>query len=125
MRFLIDECVGPTVTRWLRREGHDVCAVFEEARGATDDTLVRKASREHRILVTNDKDFGEQVFREGAPHGGVVLLRLQDERPLNQVRKLRHLLQGYADRLTERFTVVTEAGVRFAGNRPGHEQTED
>ena len=85
MRFLVDECVDPTLTWWLRQEGHDVCPVFEEARGATDDVLVFKGAREHRILVTNDKDIGEQVFREGSPHRGTVLLWLQDERPMNPV----------------------------------------
>ena len=122
---MIDECVGPTVTRWLRQEGHEVGSVFEEARGATDDALVRQASREHRVLVTNDEDFGEQVCREGRPHGGIVLLRVQDGRPMNQVSKLRHLLRWYADRLPDGFAVVTEAGGRFAGNRLGHEQPED
>ena len=82
-------------------------------------------AREHRVLVTNDEDFGEQVFREGRPHGGIVLLRRQDGRPMNQVRKLSHFLRWYADRLPNGFTVVREAGVRFAGDRVGHGRTED
>ncbi len=24
MRFLVDECTGPTVARWLQEQGHDV-----------------------------------------------------------------------------------------------------
>lgn len=116
MRFLIDECVGPTVAQWLRQEGHDVCSVFEEARGATDEELVHKAHRENRILLTTDKDFGEKAFRERRSHRGIVLLRLQDERPMNQVRIIRRLLQLYEDQLPDRFSVVTEAGVRFAMN---------
>ena len=34
MRFLVDECTGPAVARWLREQSHDVFSVFEEARGA-------------------------------------------------------------------------------------------
>jgi len=37
MRFLVDECTGPQVAKWLRGEGHEVFSVFDEARGMTDD----------------------------------------------------------------------------------------
>ena len=37
MRFLVDECTGSKVARWLRGENHDVFSVFDEARGMTDD----------------------------------------------------------------------------------------
>ena len=76
-RFLIDECISPVVASWLREEGYDVFSVFEEARGAADEELIRRARRENRVLVTSDKDFGK-ICREGMPHGGIVLLRLQD-----------------------------------------------
>jgi len=33
MRFLVDECTGPTVAEWLRNQKHEVFSVFEEARG--------------------------------------------------------------------------------------------
>ena len=61
MRFLVDECTGPAVARWLREKGHDVFSVFEQARGMQDDVVIAKAFEENRILITNDKDFGEKV----------------------------------------------------------------
>lgn len=30
MRFLVDECTGPAVAEWLRRQDHDVVSVFDE-----------------------------------------------------------------------------------------------
>lgn len=33
MRFLVDECTGPSVARWLREQGYDVFSVYEQARG--------------------------------------------------------------------------------------------
>jgi len=46
MRFLVDECTGPAVAKWLRGEGYDVFSVFEESRGADDDTIIRKERNE-------------------------------------------------------------------------------
>ena len=95
MRFLVDECTGPAVARWLREQGHDVFSVFEKARGIDDDNVIQKAFSENWILITNDKDFGEKVFREQRQHKGVVLLRLDDERAARKIDTLQRLLRVY------------------------------
>jgi predicted nuclease of predicted toxin-antitoxin system len=79
--------------------------------------VIRRAYDERRILITNDKDFGEKVYRQGDPHRGVVLLRLDNERSANKISVLRNLLSEYADRLHDRFVVVTEEQVRFSRSR--------
>ena len=43
MRFLVDECTGPGVARWLRQQGHEVYSVFDESRGIDDDSVLRLA----------------------------------------------------------------------------------
>ena len=103
MRFLVDECTGPAVARWLRCRSHDVFSVYGEARGMADEDVIDKAYSENRILITNDKDFGEKVYRERLPHRGVVLLRLHDERSPNKIAAIRRLLAGYADELADRY----------------------
>lgn len=114
MSFLVDECAGPSVANWLRKQGHDVFSVYDSARGIDDDVVVEKAFAENRILITNDKDFGNQVFRERKPHHGVVLLRLDDERAKIKIEVLEQLLTNYGEHLSDQFVVVTEKSVRFA-----------
>lgn len=114
MRFLVDECTGPAAARWLREQGHEVFSVFDQARGMDDDDIVQKGFTEDWVLITNDKDFGEKVFRDQRQHKGVVLLRLDDERAASKINTIKRLLDDYADRLAGAFTVVTETQVRFA-----------
>ena len=114
MRFIVDECTGPKVARWLHEQGHEVFSVYDEARGIEDEIIIQKAVAENWILITNDKDFGEKVYKERRPHRGVVFLRLENERAGNKRETLRQLLEAYADRLTDNFVVVTESRVRFA-----------
>ena len=114
MRFLVDECTGSRVATWLDENGHEVFSVYDEARGSTDDEILTKAYAETWILITNDKDFGELVFRERRPHHGVVFLRLDDERSIAKIATLEKLLENYAERLPDRFVVVTDNQVRFA-----------
>lgn len=113
MRFLVDECTGPAVARWLREQGHIVFSVFDEARGLSDETIIQKTFAENWILITIDKDFGEAIYRNGYPHHGVVLLRLDDERAFNKIAVIERLLAAYATELVDRYVVVTEKRVRF------------
>ena len=113
MRFLVDECTGPAVARWLRSQGHDVFSVYEDARGLADDEILAKAFAEVWILVTNDKDFGEKVYRERRSHHGIILLRLRDPRAGSKIGTLHQLITNFANQLAESFVVVTERGARF------------
>ncbi len=113
MRFLVDECTGPAVARWLSDQSHEVFSVYGEARGMADDDILDKAYSEDWILITNDKDFGEKVYREKQPHHGVILLRLKDERAASKIDAIEKLLDGYENQLADAFVVVTETQVRF------------
>lgn len=112
MRFLVDECTGPRVSKWLESEGHDVFCIFRDGRGMDDRSIFRKAQAEQRILITNDKDFGELIFREGMRLGGLVLLRLEDERSSVKIGVLQKLLSNHKDKLPGFFIVATEKTVR-------------
>ncbi len=114
MRFLVDECTGPAVAHWLREQEYEVFSVYEEVRGMDDDDVIAKAYAENWILITNDKDFGEKVYREQRPHKGVLLLRLEDERTANKIAALQRLLECFEGQLANQFVVVTERQVRFA-----------
>ncbi len=116
MRFIVDECTGPSVARWLTTNGHDVVSVSDETPGITDSEVLSRASSEDRILITNDRDFGELIFRDARPHRGVVFLRLEDERPANKVRVLEALLATHFSQLPNRFVVATETEVRLANS---------
>ena len=119
MRFIVDESTGAAVVRHLHAAGHDVLAVADEMPQAGDPDVLARAAHEGRILVTNDKDFGELIFRSGQAHSGVLLLRLQDESSANRVRVVQTVLERYADRLSGSFTVATDGYVRI---RPGRQQ---
>jgi predicted nuclease of predicted toxin-antitoxin system len=70
------------------------------------------AHREGRILITDDRDFGELVFRLRQPHAGVVSLRLGEYADLaTKIDRLDYVLTHHADQL-DRFLVVTGTSVR-------------
>jgi predicted nuclease of predicted toxin-antitoxin system len=117
VRFLVDECTGPIVARWLSTQGHEVLSIYDEARGLDDEAILIRACAEDRVIVTNDKDFGDLVFRKQMPHRGVILLRLTNPNPADQIAALDRFLASGTD-IAGGFVVVSEASIRVAGG-PG------
>jgi predicted nuclease of predicted toxin-antitoxin system len=117
LKFIVDESTGAAVVELLRRSGHDIVSIAETMPQAKDDDILNKVVNKNRILVTNDKDFGELIYRSGRDHAGVILLRLHDERPENRVRVTVTLLDRYSNRLSDNFIVATEKKVRIRSPR--------
>jgi predicted nuclease of predicted toxin-antitoxin system len=112
MRFLADECCDAALVDALRGDGHDVLYAIESLRGATDDDLLTRAVSEHRILLTEDKDFGELVYRLRRPAHGIVLLRFDVGDRALKVLRLRYLLEKEPERLPGAFVVLEVDKVR-------------
>jgi len=117
MKFLVDECTGKSVVVCLREAGHDAASVAEAMPHATDEDVLRRAVSERRIVVTNDKDFGELVYRSEWEHGGVVLLRLRNEQAENRIRVMKAVLETVGDRLQDHYVVATDTGIRIRSGR--------
>ena len=75
MRFIADESCDFAAVRALRALGHDVVAVAELDPGLDDNRVVALALDEQRVLLTEDKDFGQIVFASRRPGPGVVFIR--------------------------------------------------
>lgn len=110
MRFLIDECTGKKLAKLLEKESHDVLFAGDVMPSASDDEVIRKAEEDNRILITDDKDFGELVFRLGKPTKGVILLRT-GVNPEKRLKTLVKLFKNYE--IEEKFVVLKEVTVRI------------
>jgi len=75
MLFIADESCDFAVVRALRAAGHDVLAVAELDPGLNDDQVIVRALDERRVLLTEDKDFGQLVFASLRPSPGVISIR--------------------------------------------------
>ncbi|MCP3962548.1 MAG: hypothetical protein GY719_32305 [bacterium] len=113
MKFLADECCDAGLVAALRQDGHDAAYVFETQRGAVDPEVLQRAFAEDRILLTEDKDFGELVYRLHQPAYGIVLLRFDVAERSWKTPRLRDLLANHAERLPGHFVVLEARKVRI------------
>lgn len=113
MKLMLNENISGTVIKTLRQRGHDVISVKESMRGMSDKAILERAQNENRVVVTNDKDFGELAFHFGLPaESGVILFRLSGTTPENDNDRMVEALESGLD-FQGNFCVVTEERIRL------------
>ena len=113
MRFLLDACAASQMLEEaLTTLGHDVRAARGEYARASDEALLALAYEERRVLVTEDKDFGEMIFLRRLRHPCIV--RLVGLTVTEQVEAMRDVIQRHGDALLAgAIVVVTRRRVRI------------
>jgi predicted nuclease of predicted toxin-antitoxin system len=112
MRWLVDECLDAGLVARLRASGHDVIYMAETAPATSDAEVMARAQRDGRLLLTEDKDFGDLVFRRGGQVPGVVLLRIDPAMHALKSRRLDAAIVRFGDNLFGRYMIVEEARFR-------------
>lgn len=111
MQLLANENFPRQAVEALRGQGHDVAWIADGLAGTKDAEVLALAVRESRVLVTQDKDFGELAFRSKLPATcGVVLFRVTPDPALVAATALR-AFSGTAD-FRGKFVVVEVNRVR-------------
>jgi predicted nuclease of predicted toxin-antitoxin system len=113
MKFLANENIEKRIITFLRNAGHDVSYCAEIRPRLDDDAVLHIANREHRIIITNDKDFGELTYLQHKTKTGILLLRFQIEDTEYKIDTIKKVLKEYADKIPRHFIVVSEDKLRI------------
>ena len=109
MKFLLDVCASSRgLQSLLTDRGLDVVSAVALDPRATDEVLLETALAQQRILITEDKGFGELVFARRLPHGTII--RFVKMKVDDQVVALRELLDRYADDLRGNTLITVTPG---------------
>ena len=119
MKFLADENIEKPIIEFLKTKGHDVFAVADHCPGTADEDILKIANQESRILVTNDKDFGELIFLQEQISSGILLIRSGIETSEAKVELLTEVLQKIVEKIPGNFVVLYENGYRIRSLRGG------
>jgi predicted nuclease of predicted toxin-antitoxin system len=114
MRFLIDQDVFAATARLLKALGHDAVPVADIGLSkAADETLLKVAQEQKRILVTRDRDYGSLVFLKSLG-AGVLYLRMLPNTQDAVHAELTSVLGLYSqEELGKAFVVIEAAGHRI------------
>ena len=113
LRILADENIGGRVVGALRSAGYDVISVKEQFPGIRDTDVLRIAHEEQRLIITQDRDFGELAVRLGLPaSSGVLLIRIDRGLPHDDAERIVTVVRSRAD-WSGHFSVVDDERTRM------------
>ena len=113
LSFLADESCDFSVIRALRQVGYSVHAIAEISPSLPDEDVLESAVAENRLLLTEDKDFGEWVFAHQHAMTGVLLLRYPASARSSMVAAVIDLIGEHATELEGSFTVLEPGRARI------------
>lgn len=113
MRFVADESCDFAVVRMLRSANHDVLAVAEISPRIGDDEVLGLCRDDGRILLTEDKDFGELVYVRGQRNCGIILFRFPATVRALMAAAVLDAVNRLGDKLVSRFTVLQPGRIRI------------
>jgi len=113
MKLLADEGVDKPIVIAIREAGFDVDYILESYQVAEDELILKIANSQERILLTQDKDFGELVFRLKQSQTGIVLIRLEGYTSAIKAQIVKDVLLAHQNELTTAFTVIQPNAIRI------------
>ncbi len=117
LKFLADESCDFAFVRVLRQNEYDVKAIVEVMPGASDLKVLESGFEEKRVLLTEDKDFGEWIFAQKNATSGVILLRYPIETRLQMSLAMIELVNEHGSELRNRYVVLEPGRARIRATR--------
>lgn len=111
--IIADENIDRLIIQAIKETGIEVYSVFELQRGIRDEDIIKLSQKPRRIILTEDKDFGEWVYAHQHKDISVILLRYDFKDTEQMAVILKRLLLDKGDILFGKFTTVTLSKVRI------------
>ena len=113
MELIADESVDFGIIRILRERGYAVISITENFSSIKDQKVLEIANEKAVLLLTEDKDFGDLVYRFQLPHKGILLMRLSNLPRQERIKLAADIIDKNFENLKNNFSVLTHKGIRI------------
>lgn len=108
-KFLTDENIPILVCNYLKDKGFDVVSIGEiNFLGFTDEDILAFATAEHRVIITQDSDFGTLTIAENKPFLGIIYLKPGHILPKFTIIALETIFETLTEHITTPFIIVAK-----------------
>ena len=113
-RFLLDAHVALSTQLLLQSFGYSFETVQDRlGDGASDEVIAELAKKERRVILTNDKGFGDIRRHPPADYFGIVVVRVKPLTTHRINRELRKFLMGMVgQQMKGKLFTINNSGVR-------------
>ena len=111
--LVADESVDFNIVKTLRSVGYPVYSIQESNSGISDLEVLEIAVIQKAILITEDKDFGEIVFRQKKSHFGILLIRFENKIGIEKWHEVATAFDNHIEDFAGSFTVISDKHIRI------------
>lgn len=111
--ILADGNIDHSLIAALRTAGYAVDSFYESHRSFSDEAIIELSRNPPRLILTEDKDFGEWVFAHGVRDISVIFLRYHFKETSELLATLLELLRTRLPDLSGAFTTVGIRKIRI------------
>ena len=109
--LVADESVDFRIVTALRNSGLEIYSIAERQASLRDEDVLNVAVSNDALLLTEDKDFGELVFRLRLEHKGILLIRFEEKE--KKIESIAQVILKNINELKNRFSVLSENKLRI------------
>ncbi|MCY7410144.1 MAG: DUF5615 family PIN-like protein [Chitinophagales bacterium] len=114
MNFILDANISYEISEYLEASlPFEFLSIQKTNPFLEDEELLDLAVIKNAINITNDKDFGELVFRRQLIHRGILLLRIEELSYEEMKLLLLEILKSSGELLTNKFSVYQNGRIRI------------
>ena len=110
--IIADESVDSRIIRSRTAKGYRVFPIISQSPGITDAQVIEIAVEKKGFIITEDKDFGDELVYKHTHNIGSLLLRVSDVRIELRIQLILDVLANHSEDLDSCFSVLTPRKLR-------------
>lgn len=111
--IIADESVDARLISALQSANYNIYPIIFKTPGISDTEVIEMAAFKQAYIITEDKDFGDEIVFKKAAHKGTLLLRIQDLKIEERINLVINILSKYNQDLLNNFGVLTSKKLRI------------
>lgn len=111
--IIADESVDARIVAGLVGGGYEVISVAQLSPGISDTEVIAFALERSGYIITEDKDFGDELVYRKVEQVGSMLLRITDTPVVQKVRIVVQTFDAHGSELLNSFSVLSQKKLRI------------
>ena len=114
--IIIDESTDARITEALQKAGFKIISIQQLMPGTDDIDIIQMAVHEGAYIITEDKDFGDELVYKKGVHNGALLLRLAGVEIDRKIELVLAAFNRHPKELVNAFAVLSKGKLRIRRN---------
>lgn len=109
----MDESTDARISKALRKADFNILCIQEMMPGTDDTDIIQFAAEKGAYILTEDKDFGDELVFRNSSHNGAMLLRLGGVDIEEKKRLVLIAFHTHSEELLNAFSVLSKKKLRI------------